>query len=761
MNRNIALLLIIFLIFPYFAYSVTTFVIQETEKISLKTNATDPDNDRLTYTYSPPLDENGEWQTTYGDAGEYKSQVTVSDGLANTSQEILVVVKRKEEAPTIDLYAPESPVYMKEMETAQFKVEASDLNKDELSYEWYLDSKKTKDGTEFTYTPSYIDSGKHTVFIIVSDGIFKASKTWDVYVEDVDVQKLLDGISDVTVNENEIARLDLPDFAKYGLTYTITQPIGDDNEWQTGYDDAGAYDVIVHAEGNGFSGNTIVKVSLNDVDRPPIFDEIGSKVINENQTIVINLSAHDPDGDEIDYSADKLPEGAEMENSIFIWTPSFDTVRKEDFIDYIANKFTILNENFYIQFSASSKDKKVVQNVVVTVKDVNRAPVIEDMSNITVNEGDTIKIEPDAYDLDGDKVKLSYSGFMDSGTYKTTYDDAGTYFVKVTATDGAISTSKFADINVRQTNRAPIFNPIKEIKVQEGDAISISLNAYDPDEDQLSYYLSNPPEDSSIDGNVFIWTPGFDTVNKQDTKRFDLVFVATDGSLEARQNAIVDVTGKNRAPVIINASSNLVAKVNEPVFMFVKAEDDDGDSLTYTWDFGLLEKYEATENHQRTFTTSGNKVIKVTVSDGIDSVEHVINVFVEDDSKAINGSITIAIKKVKITIINETQVYQSNLVQSEEFQAPAQSAVNRAPKITAYSNSVVAKVNQPVLLFVKAIDPDNDPLTYTWDFGFFDKYKTTTPNNLRTFTSKGLKTVVVTVTDGQYKVKQLINVNVV
>jgi len=761
MNRNIALLLIIFLVFPYFAYSVTTFVIQETEKISLKTNATDPDRDKLTITYSPPLDENGEWQTTYGDAGEYKAQVTASDGIANTSQEILIIVKRKEEMPTIDLYAPESPVYMKEMESVQFKVEASDLNNDELSYEWYIDSKKAKDGKEFAYRPSYSDSGKHTVFIIVSDGIYKVSKTWDVYVEDVDIQKLLDDIPDVTVNENDIAKLDLPDFAKYGLAYTITQPIGDDNEWQTTYDDAGTYDAIVHAEGNDFSGNTILKVTVNDVDRPPIFDEIGSKVINENQTLVINLSANDPDGDEITYSADKLPEGAKLESNIFTWTPGFDTVKKEDFIDYIADKFTVLNKNFYIQFSASSKDKKVVQNVVVTVKDVNRAPVIEDVPNITVNEGDTIKIEPDAYDLDGDKVKLSYSGFMIFDTYKTTYDDAGTYFVKVTVTDGTLSTSKLADINIKQTNRAPIFNPIKEIKVQEGDAISISLNGYDPDGDRLSYYASNPPEGSSIDGNVFIWTPSFDTVNKLDTKRFDLVFVATDGSLEARKNAIIDVTGKNRAPKIVNASSNIVAKVNEPVLLFVRAVDPDGDSLTYTWDFGLLEKYEATENHQRVFTTPGNKVIKVIVSDGIDSVEHVINVFVEDDSKAINGSITIAIKKIKITIINETQVYQSNLVQSEEVQVPTQSSVNRAPKITAYSKNVVAKVNQPVLLFVRAVDPDNDPLTYTWDFGFFDKYKATTPNNLRTFTSKGLKTAVVTVSDGQYKVKQTINVNVV
>ena len=50
MSKIIALLAAIFLIFPYAAYSATTFAIQETEKISLQANATDPDADRLAIT---------------------------------------------------------------------------------------------------------------------------------------------------------------------------------------------------------------------------------------------------------------------------------------------------------------------------------------------------------------------------------------------------------------------------------------------------------------------------------------------------------------------------------------------------------------------------------------------------------------------------------------------------------------------------------------------------------------------------------------
>ena len=69
------------------------------------------------------------------------------------------------------------------------------------------------------------------------------------------------------------------------------------------------------------------------------------------------------------------------------------------------DKFRVLSKSFYVQFSASARDNQIVQNIIITVKDVNTAPVIEDIEPITINEGETLKITPNAYDLDGDKIK--------------------------------------------------------------------------------------------------------------------------------------------------------------------------------------------------------------------------------------------------------------------------------------------------------------------------------------------------------------------
>ena len=628
MNRSIVLLLVISLIFPYIANSTATFTIQETEKISLEPTVKDPDSDdKLEIRYTLPLNENGEWQTSYGDAGAYNATITVFDGTTSVSENVLIIVERKEETPKIDFFMPEKDeLNINEADSINFSISASDLNKDELSYAWLFDGKEAGHRQELSYHATYNDAGSHEISVNVSDGKASASKTWLVNIADVDLAGLLDEIKDAVVNENDIVRLAVPNFEEYGLRYSISEPVGNENEWHTTYNDSGSYEISIKADGNGFSANKIVKVVVNDVDRALVFDEIGNKVLNENEELKITLNAHDPDGDEITYSASNLPKGAELEENVFIWRPDYTAVKKEGFVDIVMDKFRVLSKSFYVQFTASSKDRKILQNIIITVRDVNTAPVLEDLEPITINEGDILKIVPKAYDMDGDKVSLSYSGFINTDTFSSGFDDSGTYYVKVAASDGLLETSKFVRIDINQTNRAPLFSEFQDIKANEGDNIAILLNANDPDGDELSYSIDNPQEGSSLKGNAFFWQPGFNFAGNKETKKLDLVFVASDGKTEARQIAKIEISDKNRAPRIVDATKSTVANVNKPVLMFVKAVDDDGDELAYTWDFGFFEKYKATATHQRTFTAKGTKTVKVIVSDGVDEAEQVINV---------------------------------------------------------------------------------------------------------------------------------------
>jgi len=733
-KKNILIVLaVLAFVLPCIVYAAGTFVVQETEKVKLDPQITDPDNDNLTVSYQFPLDKSGEWQTTYGDAGEYKTRITVSDGSAATNENITLIVRRKEEVPTIDFYLPqENSVKINEGQTADFSITASDLNRDDLAYQWFLDGKLVSEGQNFSFSPSYAQAGNYKIMAIVSDNLNKVSKGWSIEVADINIENMLDNIPDVAINENELASLELPDFIQYKLSYEISMPIGNGNEWYTGYGDAGTYRIKIHAEGNGFKGDKTVNVIVNDLDRPVVFEKIQNQFIEENQELKIELNAYDPDNTEINFSAENIPDGAVLAGNIFLWKPGFDTVKKTGLVDYVVGNFRPLTETFYIRFKASSNGNEVVRNVIVTVKDVNRAPVIKDMGPITINEGESFAIKPEVYDPDGDKISLSYSGIADRGAYKSGFDDAGIYTVQATASDGSSETSKDFTVIINNTNRKPVLKKIADKKANEGDKVVIVMDTYDPDGDSISYSIQNPPEGSEIRGNVFEWTPSFGSASNGGSKRFDFVIIARDGKDTASQPATVYIKDKNRAPRIINASRSIIGRVNEPVLMFVKAADDDVNELSYTWDFGFLNKYKATPNHQRIFKTEGHKEVKVTVSDGIAKTEQIINVFIGPSAGVLTGSSVTA--------------------------API--SANKPPVIKEATTNVVAQLNKPVLLSVRAVDPDNDPLAYTWDFGLFDR-QAGKSNNQRTFTSRGLKEVKVTISDGQHEVSHVMHVNVI
>jgi hypothetical protein len=85
---------------------------------------------------------------------------------------------------------------------------------------------------------------------------------------------------------------------------------------------------------------------------------------------------------------------------------------------------------------------------MVTVANVNRAPVLDPISDITANEGDTITLNPTATDPDGDTLTYSYSGWMSSASYTTDNNDAGSHTVTVTVSDGSLIDSQDVMINV-------------------------------------------------------------------------------------------------------------------------------------------------------------------------------------------------------------------------------------------------------------------------------------------------------------------------
>ena len=64
-------------------------VYREGDLIFFEPIGVDPDGDVITYTYSKPLNENGEWQTQTGDAGTYLVTITASDGKEEVEKKVV------------------------------------------------------------------------------------------------------------------------------------------------------------------------------------------------------------------------------------------------------------------------------------------------------------------------------------------------------------------------------------------------------------------------------------------------------------------------------------------------------------------------------------------------------------------------------------------------------------------------------------------------------------------------------------------------
>jgi len=260
--------------------AATVIIVEETELISLIAKAEDPDQDAIEFIFSSPLDDSGEWQTDYGDSGEYTVTVTVSDGELTTSIDVLIIINKKEEVPTIDRFTPDNiAVTADESEIIEFNIEVSDLNDDELSFVWKLDGIEVSDKELFSYETNFDDAGSHTVKVTVSDGTLSADNLWSVTVNNVNRKPVLEEISDITVEETETVSIKPEAFDPDGdeISFTISDPVGNDDVWETTYDDSGEYTVTVTASDGVDEVSQEVTIIVNNVNRPPKIIEIRQK----------------------------------------------------------------------------------------------------------------------------------------------------------------------------------------------------------------------------------------------------------------------------------------------------------------------------------------------------------------------------------------------------------------------------------------------------------------------------------------------------
>jgi len=177
---------------------------------------------------------------------------------------------------------------------------------------------------------------------------------------------------------------------------------------------------------------------------PPVLTPIGNRTVQVSDRLVITVTATDPDGNILTYSATNLPSGASFDPTThtFRWTPKKTGVYQVTFT---------VTDNGLPQKSAS-------ETITITVGAINNPPVFNMTSKYTVAVGKLLQFNVLATDPDNNSIVYSSSNLpsgatlnASTGLFQWTPGQTGTYKVTFTATDNgtpAMSSSQTVNITV-------------------------------------------------------------------------------------------------------------------------------------------------------------------------------------------------------------------------------------------------------------------------------------------------------------------------
>ncbi|PZM83056.1 MAG: hypothetical protein DKM50_03565 [Candidatus Margulisiibacteriota bacterium] len=210
----------------------------------------------------------------------------------------------------------------------------------------------------------------------------------------------------------------------------------------------------------------------------------------------------------------------------------------------------------------------VTRSILVVIGSINRIPSVSTAALITANETETVSINPLYSDPDGDTLSVSYSGWMTTSSYQTTYNDAGTHNVLLTIDDnnGGIVTRSILVI-IANVNRIPIITVTGHMAVSENTIISFSVTASDPDngDNIATLGIGNLPIGATFNTGTFNWKP-----DGTQSGIYLLLFYAEDsygsrvtGSVTIN---VLDANGLSSNEYIISKpSSNSIVMISLPV----------------------------------------------------------------------------------------------------------------------------------------------------------------------------------------------------
>ncbi|PKH42729.1 putative Ig domain-containing protein [Nocardioides alpinus] len=379
----------------------------------------------------------------------------------------------------------------------------------------------------------------------------------------------------------------------------------------------GERDFTATVTAGDLSTTATITVRVRDVEHPPVIDDQDFEVAEDAAvgSVVDSVVATDADGDTIAFSIT----GGNGSGRFAIDRAS-GALTLAGAVDFEG----VTTYTLTVRATTGTFDDEAT--VTVTVTDVDEAPVITPLDDVTTVEDQAMgAIAVEAIDPEGKAVTLSATGLpaglsISGRTIVGTPSASGTFAVRVSASDGNLSSAETLTITVTAVNDAPVLVPVDDATAIEGQAMgAISVVSTDEEDGKPSVSVSGLPA-----GVTYLAATGTISGTPTVGGTFSVTVTAEDSAgRRASDTFVLTVTDVNDAPVAGDPSPATVQATQGRAVdatVLVPATDEEGDPLTRTVS-GLPSGMTGTGTATGialggTPTVSGTSTVTVTVTDG-------------------------------------------------------------------------------------------------------------------------------------------------
>ena len=697
---------------PAFAGLPASVSGQEGVVLTVPVEAIDPQNAPLTFwadnlppgAVFDPAKQALEWTPAYGAAGTYPNVAfTVSDGTLQTTQDVTIVIAPNPQPPT--LLAP--PVVTgQEGSPLQLQLQGSDQSGAPLTYSsTNLPSGASLDPTTglLTWTPDFTQEGIYKVPVTVSDGKATTTQTADFVVFHAFAVPVFQNAAAFLVRENQHLEFQATAYDANNPAYvppirnadgtltsgggpaaTVTETVSglptgatfDPDtwlfDWTPTFHQEGIFTITLTATKAGASGPLIasqtVSIDVLPVDLAPQLTPIVDQTVQGGQTLDVPVTAVDPLGGKLTLAVSGLP-------SFGTFTDNGDGTGTFHFAPGLPAKgnYTITIQATDDGRGGQTPPMSSQESFVLDVAVASEPPQLQYIGDKVAVIGSPFQLTLYATDLDQQPLTFSANGLPAGATitpshtygqavvsWVPTAADAGTYAVTFVVTNTGngnptlvASDQQTINLVVRANDQAPVLANPGDQSVVEGQTLTITLAATDPDGDSLTYSVANAPLGSIFDPVHGILTLATNLFEAGDYP--NVTFSASDGFLTSTQSITIHITKTNHPPTLLPVGTQ-AGREGALVKFTLLATDPDGGDQTYaavtslpagaaldpqTGIFTWTPSYTQAGNYTITFsaTDPGGLSSKTTVSIQIANVDRAPTLAVSDQTVLVGAGL--------------------------------------------------------------------------------------------------------------------------